>query len=178
MEHVLRHTICSHLNRNNILVNAHHGFRKGRSCETQLILTADDLARVLDKSSQTDMFLLDKVPHQRRLLKLHHYRIHGQTLRWIKSFLADKTQQVVVEGQSSAVCLVTSGVPQGSVLGPTLFVVNINDLNKHTTSSSTGRSSPKLTSASSMNKTWKSLKNGKRTGKCPSMPASATSSPS
>jgi hypothetical protein len=134
MEHIVRSAITSHLDRHSILAPAQHGFRKGRSCETQLILTVDDLVTALDEGGQTDTILLDfskafdKVPHRRLLLKLHHYGIRGRTLDWIKAFLDHRTQQVVVEGHESTVGQVTSGVPQGSVLGPTLFLVYINDI--------------------------------------------------
>jgi hypothetical protein len=76
LEHVVTSEITAHLDRNSIIGDAQHGFRKRRSCETQLILTIDDLAAELDKTGQTDMILLDfskafdKVPHQRLLIKL------------------------------------------------------------------------------------------------------------
>jgi len=85
-EHIVHSTISSHLDLNGILTNAQHGFRKRRSCETQLLQTVDDLAKGLDDKSQTDMILLDfskafdKVPHQRLLLKVLRCGIAGTVL--------------------------------------------------------------------------------------------------
>ena len=89
MEHIVCSNILRHCDKYNILTDAQHGFRKRRSCETQLILTVQDLVKNLDSKGQTDIILLDfskafdKVPHQRLLHKLHHYGITGTPHAWI-----------------------------------------------------------------------------------------------
>ena len=140
MEHILHSQVMKHLDHHNILSDNQHGFRKKRSCESQLILTIQDLASGLEDGEQIDAILLDfskafdRVPHQRLLLKLQHYGIRGQLLSWIESFLTGRSQKVLVEGKTSSYVPVVSGVPQGTVLGSMLFLIYINDLPKNVTS--------------------------------------------
>ena len=121
---------CNH----QILTDSQHGFRARRSWETQLLTLAVELISGLDKKQQHDLTILDfskafdRVPHQRLLKKLEHYGVQSSTHSWIKVFLTDRTQQVLVEGSTSDSIKVLSWVPQGTVLGLLLFLIFINDL--------------------------------------------------
>ena len=134
-ERLVKKSIVNHVNVNNIICSNQHGFTKHKSCFTQLVAHVEYTLLRLLENSDTDVIYLDyakafdKVDHEILLKKLYAYGIRGNLFKWIRSYLCDREQTVVINGKSSTPAKVISGVPQGTVLGPIFFIIYLNDIN-------------------------------------------------
>ena len=134
LERVVHKHVMNFLTEEHLLCENQHGFRKYRSCLTQLLQLLHHWFAVLDKRGAVDVAFLDfakafdKVSHPHLFSKLQSHGIKGQLFEWIKNFLLRRNQRVVINGHESNWLEITSGVPQGSILGPMIFLLYINDL--------------------------------------------------
>ena len=134
MEHCVLSQIHKHLKANNIITPLQHNFRARFSCETQLIIAVHDWTSTLNNHGQVDAIMLDfrkafdKVSYAKLIHKLEHYGIKGKTRFWLAAFLTKHSQFVAADSSHSSHLEVISGVPTALSLGPTLFLLFINDI--------------------------------------------------
>ena len=139
MESIIQDSVVDHLNNNHLIKSSQHGFTKNKSCATNLLEFLQTVQKNMDEGKAMDIIYMDfakafdKVPHQRLLTKLKAHGIDGKVFQWISSWIQNRRQRVVLNGTFSDWMEVISGTPQGSILGPLLFIIYINDIDDNIT---------------------------------------------
>ena len=140
MEKIMYSFIIDHIYANNYFSNFQNGFMKGRSTISQLLEIMDHWTKSFDLDTQIDCIYLDfkkafdSVSHELLIHKLKSYNISDSMITWLSSFLNNRRQSVRINGSTSSWTSVTSWVPQGSILGPLMFLLFVNDIPQITSS--------------------------------------------